>query len=568
MNIFRKRLFESSGIPPAPPLGATGETGSLYDGLFRRSVPVLLLVVLALNPGMATAQADALLIGNASILEGNSGTSVLKLPVSFTAGASPNNVVTGTVSAIPRTCSSCSPATGGTTCGGSVDFEQFTVPFSIPANTPNGTLSVNITICGDTGIEPAEQIFVAFSNVSGFDCLSDTCAGIGTILDDDTPAIITDLSSVFVPEGGTKTFQVKLSKAPPSGSATVNVARTAGDADITVQSGTPVTFDGSHPFDSFQPVTLAAAQDADTTKGVATILCSGPSLNGAAVTATESDNDMGISINDISTKALPGLDRTAFFNVSLSLTNFTDVTVHYTTRDGTAKGRSLTRTGDYLPTSGTLLIPRLAGSATIPVTIVGDLDANSETFFVDLSSPSRGTTIADGTGLCTVLPANVLSTGVFDLRTAEDRVRVGDTVNYALSWTVPENEVWRDLETIDFRLRKGNENALWVHWDEAANAFSVCDGDGTGDSGVHCTAGEAPGSPTILETEFAQLHLAECSVIGSGPTGPTVTLNLAISFKEALGSCDVELAASDDFGIQDDFVGASKLLVRGVREQE
>jgi hypothetical protein len=36
------------------------------------------------------------------------------------------------------------------------------VPFSIPPNTPNGTLSVTIAICGDTTLEPDE---------SSFDCL-------------------------------------------------------------------------------------------------------------------------------------------------------------------------------------------------------------------------------------------------------------------------------------------------------------------------------------------------------------------------------------------------------------
>ena len=103
------------------------------------------------------------------------------------------------------------------------------------------------------------------------------------------PLIITSTDSVTVPEGGTGTFQVRLSAAPAS-NVTVSVSRAAGDTDITVQSGASLTFTPAN-YATYQTVTLAAAEDADTTNGQATIRCSASGLANRDVTATEADND-------------------------------------------------------------------------------------------------------------------------------------------------------------------------------------------------------------------------------------------------------------------------------------
>jgi hypothetical protein len=60
-----------------------------------------------------------------------------------------------------------------------------------------------------------------------------------------------------------------------------------------------------------------------------------------------------------------------------------------------------------------------------------------------------------------------------------------------------------------------------------------------------------------LQTPQSTLHLAESSVVASGPTSPTVTLNLALSFKpQAAGrTFVVEVAATDkdNEGVLPDF---------------
>src|SRR5580765_2501043 len=113
---------------------------------------LMISVLLVLSPGTAMAQNPFMFVDDASVFESNTGTTILKLPVRFV-GAQ-NTTVTGTVSAIPLTGTGFNTPVGGT-CGSSgVDFQPFNnVPFSIPPNTPNGTLSVNITICADATIE-------------------------------------------------------------------------------------------------------------------------------------------------------------------------------------------------------------------------------------------------------------------------------------------------------------------------------------------------------------------------------------------------------------------------------
>jgi len=62
-----------------------------------------------------------------------------------------------------------------------------------------------------------------------------------------------------------------------------------------------------------------------------------------------------------------------------------------------------------------------------------------------------------------------------------------------------------------------------------------------------------------LQTPQATLYLAETSVVGSGPTGPSVTLNLSLSFKPQTAgrTFTVEVAATDDLGNQDGFAPAA-----------
>jgi hypothetical protein len=103
------------------------------------------------------------------------------------------------------------------------------------------------------------------------------------------PAVLAEPAAVNVPENGTATVALRLS-AQPAGSVTVTTARTAGDTDLTVSAGATRTFSTTN-WATPQTVTLAAANDADSANGTATVTASATGHTAATVAATEADDD-------------------------------------------------------------------------------------------------------------------------------------------------------------------------------------------------------------------------------------------------------------------------------------
>lgn len=97
-------------------------------------------------------------------------------------------------------------------------------------------------------------------------------------------------TNVNVRENGEGRFFVKLDEAPAA-ATTVAVARVAGDADIEVAVGAALVFAPSS-WDVWQPVTLAALDDADLAAGTATIHVA-TAAGIASATAAELDDDIG-----------------------------------------------------------------------------------------------------------------------------------------------------------------------------------------------------------------------------------------------------------------------------------
>jgi len=89
----------------------------------------------------------------------------------------------------------------------------------------------------------------------------------------------------------------------------------------------------------------------------------------------------------------------ATFTVTLSHASNVDVTVHYTTEDGTAVAGS-----DYTAGSGTVVIPAGQTSAPITIAVRGDRlpEEPNETFAVNLSAATNAT-IAYGQALGTIV---------------------------------------------------------------------------------------------------------------------------------------------------------------------
>jgi alpha-tubulin suppressor-like RCC1 family protein len=174
------------------------------------------------------------------------------------------------------------------TAGGDPDIAiSSPSPATLTFTSSNWSIYQTVTLSAAEDADPA----------SGQATVQCTASGITTKevavfeQDNDIQSIVTDTTSVTVPEGGTATFQVKLDMQP-SGNVTVNVFKPTGDPDITVSSpasGT-LTFTPEN-WSIFQTVTLAAAEDPNTVNGSATIRCSSSGLESKNITATEADND-------------------------------------------------------------------------------------------------------------------------------------------------------------------------------------------------------------------------------------------------------------------------------------
>ncbi|PYS14292.1 MAG: hypothetical protein DMG15_08635 [Acidobacteria bacterium] len=197
--------------------------------------------------------------------------------------------------------------------------------------------------------------------------------------------------------------------------------------------------------------------------------------------------------------------------------------------------------------------------------------------------------------------------GTFDITPTDSTVAVGDRLNYVFSWIVPEPLNWHDLQFLQLRIRELSDNEendkhkndkhendkhkrlsteqtleskdsdsdedsqegpsdgdtiLWVRFDEARNLFSLFK-EGQDEFGN----GFPAGSPVSLETSQATLHLADSGVVGSGPTGRSVALNLSLSFKPKTAGHEfvVEVAASNDSGVESGFEQAD--IVKVVRKK-
>ncbi|HEX8916854.1 MAG TPA: DNRLRE domain-containing protein, partial [Humisphaera sp.] len=102
------------------------------------------------------------------------------------------------------------------------------------------------------------------------------------------PAVSVSSSAVTVGEGRSAGVTVKLAAAPAT-TVTVTVARTAGDGDLTA-GPLKLTFTPANWYVP-QPLSVAAAQDADAANGTATFTLSGAGLLTKTFTATEADDD-------------------------------------------------------------------------------------------------------------------------------------------------------------------------------------------------------------------------------------------------------------------------------------
>lgn len=165
------------------------------------------------------------------------------------------------------------------------------------------------------------------------------------------------------PEGGPLSYTWTFGDGQEGGGAAATHAYAAG-----TYSATLVVSDGVNQTASV-PLTIQA------TSGAA------PALTVNDVTVTEGNSGTTLATFTVTRSAAVGT-----------------VSVAYATANGTA-----TAPGDYTPTSGTLTFGGSALTQTVSVPVVGDMEVEPDETFTLLLSNAVGATIADGSGLATIL---------------------------------------------------------------------------------------------------------------------------------------------------------------------
>jgi hypothetical protein len=243
-----------------------------------------------------------------------------------------------------------------------------------------------------------------------------------------------------------------------------------------------------------------------------------------------------LSINDVT---LPeGSGSVSAFNFVVTLAPSTDEVV--TVQFGTANGSALAA-ADYAGQSGTLTFQPDVATRGISILVFGDmLSEPDEVFLVNLSGASPNARIGDGQGQGRILNDD---TGTGELSPVDSMTDADRRVTVTLTWTHPVR--WRDLRTLDLRLRHEAQVIAWLRFDEAANTFALVDLE----TGVP-EAGFPPGSPNELVSDLVTVVLAESSVEAAGPDAPSV--DVTVTFRFAPGTAgqvyEVGTGATDDEG--------------------
>jgi hypothetical protein len=382
---------------------------------------------------------------------------------------------------------------------------------------------------------------------------------------------------------GTDTFTYKANDGKSdSGIATVtiNVIVPPPQPPVAFDSNLPIRANSSVPLSVYfaasdaneDPLTFRVIQfpSHGTLTGTAPDMTYTPNLNfigddSLAFVANDGQSDSNIgtihlrvlpvlSINNVS--ALEGGlgSRTVTFTVTLDPPSLDIVTVNWKTADGTALAP-----GDYVAGSGTLTFSPGAQHLTLSVSIVSDLRLEpDETFSVRLLTPVNALLSGSAAiGTCTILNDDSI-VGVIEGIPAEALVAVGERFIYGIKWTHPQR--WRLLDTVDIRITDDDGDVLYVRFDEPSNTYSLLE-----PANQRFMRPALPGSRTLFETPAVTMDVKESSVVGTGPQGPSVTLNLALRFKpKAAGRVlRVEAFATDDFGNQQGFDQAGTIGVLG-----
>jgi hypothetical protein len=260
---------------------------------------------------------------------------------------------------------------------------------------------------------------------------------------------INDVSYTESGSAGNATFTVTLSEASGQ-EVTVDYASsdvsTTEDSDYTGVSGTVTIAAGATSATLNVPVLVDNIDEASETSTLTLSNPSNATISDATGTLTIVDDETTPTLSVVD-KSLNEDDVTTQVTISLSHASSSDITFDWTTSEDTAAGDGT----DFTNNSGTATITAGNTSVTVDVGIVEDsIDEDNETFNVIISNPSSGATIADNTGVVTIIDDEAVPTVGFASSSSSNAESTSSaaiavnlstsssstiTVNYSLSGT-------------------------------------------------------------------------------------------------------------------------------------
>ena len=162
---------------------------------------------------------------------------------------------------------------------------------------------------------------------------------------------------------------------------------------------------------------------------------------------------------------------------------------------------------------------------------------------------------------------HVSAIGTADLTPKSGSAETGELVTFQAEWDVPSGKTWRDLQSLDLEFVNKSGTRLWARFIVGETSiFALLDSEG------NIVAEGVLASPEVLESDGGALDLSQSSFQGSGPDGPSVTVNFAVSFKASWKHAGAsvyrtELTATDMDGEVQGPVEVGNFAVRNVRPQ-
>ena len=520
-----------------------------------------LLVVLVPAPATA-APTPNVAISDVTVTEGTGGT----VNANFTIQAAPSPKA-GTLQV--------SWATAGGSATSPADFTASSGTVPLTKSSPSKVVSVPVV--GDAINESNETFVVNLTNLVGSGTIGDA-QGVGTITDND-PVPVLSVNDVSVSEGNagttTATFTVTLSAA--SGRAvtfqwaTASGSATAG-TDYVPASGSRTIAAGSTTAPIGITVNGDFADELDETFGITLSNPGNATIGDGSGLATVSDDDPVpvLSVNDISVTEGNAGTATATFTVSLSAASGKAVTFDWATAPGSATAGT-----DYASATGSRTIAAGTTTATVGITVNGDvLDEANETFDVTLSNPGNAT-IGDGSGLGTITDDDAAPTlSVDDVTVVEGNAGTSVamfTVTLSSASASPVTFDWATASgsataPTDYVAANGNRTiaagattttfAVTVNGDvldEANETFGV-----TLSNPANATIADGSGVGTITDDDAAPtLSVNDVTVVEGnvGTTTATFTVTLSAASGQAVTFDWATAAGSATAGT--DYVGAN-----------